>query len=453
MISMLTNPPASPPQERGGLVERITTLIRRRAPALLALCDQGILSVTNFGTAVVIGRVCGKHELGIYSLAWTLINIATDISGMLTTIPYTVISPSMVPNRRRRYLGSILLHQLVLGVGFAAAIAVSALAGLAFRRLSGAFLQTLIVTAVAILFICMREFARRVCFAGLKVGWVLCIDVAASFIQVGGIVLMVRGSVLSAPAVCILLGVSSASTAAAWLYVRRHDFRIDLDVQSRDLRRNWQQAKWVLSSGVLSALARYVYPWLLAFFHGPASTGTWAACMGIVAAGNPIILGLGNYVLPKLSTVRATLGLDAMRRQAYRASVLFGAALSPIVLVVAFTGDRVVTTLYGPAYAGTALIILLLALNMVTNAATSPYSQGLFSLESARADTTVNLFWVALLFAVGVPAVKYAGALGAAFSLTGAGAVAAVVRVEVFSREIRNRSLCPIAARPAMAQS
>ena len=69
--------------------------MRQYHPGVVALFDQSLVSITNFATALLIGRVCGKPELGVYTLAWTLLSMVTELSGALITTPYTVLSPQM----------------------------------------------------------------------------------------------------------------------------------------------------------------------------------------------------------------------------------------------------------------------------------------------------------------------------------------------------------------------
>jgi O-antigen/teichoic acid export membrane protein len=411
-----------------------------RHQGLFALCDQGLVSATNFATAVVIGRACGKAELGVYTLAWTLITLATDVSGMLTTTPYTVFSPQLKRSRRRRYLGSILVHQLLLSLIFALAMAAGALLSSWKGWLSHGLSNVMMITAGVIVFIGLREFVRRVSFAELKLGWALSVDVVACLAQAGGLLLLLHFDTLTASRTFILLGISSAAAAAGWLVLNRRAFRTETRLFGQDLKRNWSFAKWVLGSGILSTIARYLYPWVLAAFHGISVTGVWAACAAIVALGNPAILGLGNYILPKISNIYAASGVTAMRRDVRRFSILFAAVLLPAVLVLAVGGERIVTGVYGSAYAGNASILLLLGLNMLVNSLTNPYSQGLFSLGCAKADTLVNVVWVTLLFTAGVAAVRSYAALGAAAALFVSSCVTAAIRVGVFDREVRRRS-------------
>jgi O-antigen/teichoic acid export membrane protein len=120
---------------------------------------------------------------------------------------------------------------------------------------------------------------------------------------------------------------------------------------------------------------------------------------------------------------------------------LFAALLSPVVLVLAGGGGLIVTLVYGKVYAGSSSVVTLLALNMLMSALTYPYSRGLFSLECAKADMLVNFIAVALLFVVGIAAVKYYGALGAAAALFVSSAITTLIRIGVFAREVRQRAL------------
>jgi O-antigen/teichoic acid export membrane protein len=417
-----------------------TVALAGRNPSFIALADQGVVSATTFATGVIIGRVCGKAELGVYALVWTLIALTTEISAVLTTTPYTVFSPRLGRYQRSRYLGSVLVHQLFLSLMFALTMLAGAALGSWRGWLPNNISSAVTTTAAVIVFIGLREFVRRVSFAELKVGTALLIDVIACLVQTGGLLLLVHFGVLSVSRSYALLGISFALVAGGWLTLRWGAVRPGTRLYGRDLTRNWRFAKWVLGSCILSLFARYLYPWVLAAFHGTSVTGLWAACAAIVALGNPVVLGLGNHVLPNISTVYASSGTAAMRRQVNRSSLQFAAFLMPIVLILAVWGERIVTGVYGKAYGSSAAIVLLLAVNMLISSLMFPYSQGLFSLERAKADTLVNVVTVALLFTIGIAAIKSYAALGAAAALLVTSGVTALIRVGVFAHEIRQRA-------------
>ena len=403
----------------------------------LAIGDQAVVSVTNFLTGVVIGRACGKAELGIYTLAWTLMTLATEIPATMTTTPYTVFSPHLTEERRSRYLGSILVHQLCFSAIFALAMAAGAVLGPRLGWLRHDVSRVIMTTACVTLFIGMREFVRRVSFAELKIESALCMDTIACLIQAVGVLMLLRFHSLNAVRIYVLLGISSALVVAGWLVFHWGAIHPDTRHYARDLKRNWSFSKWVLGSWTLYTIAVNVYPWMLAAFHGTAVTGTWAACAAIVALGNPVLLGLSNYVGPRISNVYAAAGAEAMRRYIYRISLLYGALVLPVIFIVVGFGGRIVTGVYGKAYAGSTSVVFLLALNLLIGALMFPFSRGLFSLERANVDMLVNIVMVTLMFTIGIAAVRQYAAVGAAAALLVSSAIAAAIRIQVFAREIR----------------
>jgi O-antigen/teichoic acid export membrane protein len=410
-------------------------------PGIIALFDQGVVSITNFATAVMIGRACGKAELGVYSLAWTLITVATGIISTLISAPYTVFGPQLGRSRRRLYLGSMLVHQLLLSVLFALVICIVAVEGRWQGWLSSSISNVGTITAAVIVFISFREFVRSVSFAELRVGWALFVDLTACLAQAAGMLLFIHWGALTVFKTYTILGVSSAVAAGEWLLFNRVTFCLDKRFYLADLKRNWGFGKWILGSGLLWQASGYLFPWVLAAFHGTSVTGVWAACTAIVALGNPVLLGLSNYLLPKISNVYATAGVQHMKHHVHRYSLLFLVLLIPVVISMAIFGERLLTGIYGGGYGGTEAILVLLALNLLVVTLAKPYSQGLFSLNCAKADTFVNVVWVALLIVVGVPAIKSYASLGAAATMLMSSSIAVAIKIVVFARKARPCSI------------
>lgn len=411
--------------------------IRRYRSGIVALFDQGLVSLTNFLTALVIGRVCGKPELGVYTLAWTLLSLGTEISAALITTPYTVFSPHLSRFRRSRYLGSIFVHQTVLAILFALAIVAGAFLSPRLGWSSQNLTNVFTTTAGVAVFVCAKEFVRRVSFAVLKIRSVLFVDGLACAAQILGVLLLLRAGALNISGTLTVLGISSAVAVGIWLWLERKTFRFESLLYRQDLKRNWRFAKWSLASGALSSISKYIFPWMLAAFHGTSVTGSWAACSAIVAMCNPAVIGISNYALPQISSVYAGSGASAMQRTVNRFSLLFVLMLLPVVLVLGAYGERIITGLYGITYSGSASVLFLLGLNLLVNTLTNPFSQGLFCLDCVKADTLINVLCVTLLFTLGVVAVESYAAIGAATALLVSSAVTAAVRIGVFRRKTK----------------
>jgi O-antigen/teichoic acid export membrane protein len=338
------------------------------------------------------------------------------------------------------YMGSILVHQLLVSIVLALAMVAGAFLGEWRGWLSPGLTGVITITAYVTIFIGLREFARRVSFAELKVGLAFMVDVIACLAQAGGLLLLFHLGALTVSRAYTLFGISSALVAGGWIAFHWSRVRFDARLCARDFKQNWLFSKWVLVSALLWTVATYLYPWLLAAFHGTSVTGLWAACSAIVALGNPVLLGLGNYVGPQIHNVYAASGITAMRRAICRYSLLSAVLVLPIVLVLAGGGGRIVTRVYGGAYAGSSRIVILLALNMLVYSVTYPYSRGLFSLDCAKADMLINAVSITLLFTLGIAAVRFYSALGAAAALLGSTCITAFFRIGALTREVHRRS-------------
>ena len=135
-----------------GVISKIT----QRGSSIIALGDQGIVSATNFATGVIVGRVCGKAELGVYALVWTLISLINEVSSVLTVTPYVVFNPRLGPYERSRYLGSVFVHQLLLSLTFSLVMAFGAVLAQRWGWLSKDVSSVILSTAGVMVFIGMR---------------------------------------------------------------------------------------------------------------------------------------------------------------------------------------------------------------------------------------------------------------------------------------------------------
>ena len=154
-----------------------------RAAGLVTLADQAVVSLTNFSTSLIIGRSCSKEELGLYVLAWTLVTFTTETLAALITTPYTVLSPQLVDGSRRRYLGSMLVHQLLLALLFSVLLIGGSETARLHAPAEAKIFPVLLCLAVAMPFLVAREFLRRICFAQLRALPAMAIDITVSLSQ------------------------------------------------------------------------------------------------------------------------------------------------------------------------------------------------------------------------------------------------------------------------------
>jgi O-antigen/teichoic acid export membrane protein len=402
------------------------------------LADQGVVSATNFLTGVIIARVCSKEELGLYMLGFSLILLTADLQTSLIATPYMVYAPRLKDDAHAMYTGSTLIHQLALCFLIVLALAGGEIAtrhGVGPRGL-GPVLWALVAVATLIM---LRDYARRVFFACLKVRRALILDTCIAAGQIGGLLLLARFGLLSASRAYWVVGFACGIAVLGWLWSERSFYRLRISQSLADFKKNWAFGKWVFAGGLVWAISMNLYPWLLAVFHGTVSAGTWAACLGAVALGNPAVLGAQNFLGPKIAHVYAEEGARALRGFVLKASLAFALTMSLFGLGMMLVGGSLVALLYGDRYAGNGLVVTILAFNLAVSAVAFSFSRALYTVERADVELVVNLVGLFIMLSLGLWLVQSYGILGAALGLLAANTAATGVRVGAFLR-LRARS-------------
>jgi O-antigen/teichoic acid export membrane protein len=397
----------------------------------LSLADQAVASVTNFATGVIIARASSKEEFGLYMLGFTLILLVTDLQTSLIATPYMVYAPRLQGRAHAQYTGSTLIHQVVFSL-LATLVVIGAACAARFGVGPHGLEPVLWALAGVGSLIMLREFVRRICFASLKLRTVFLFDAFIGVGQIGGLLILAHFKLLSAARAYWVIGAICGLAVLCWLWFNRHQYSLRLDESVLDLKRNLIFGKWVFASGLLWTASTNLYPWLLAFFHGAAAAGIFAACLGVVSASNPVLLGIQNFLGPKIAHVYATRGRIGLRKFVLKISGSMAIPVALLTLVMITWGDRFIGLLYGSRYTGNGRVVAVLACNLLLSAVVFSFSRALFAIERADLDFALNFAAIFIMLTLGLWLVKTHGPLGAALGLNIAGVVTSVLRVGAF---------------------
>lgn len=402
-----------------------------RASYLLALLDQAVVSGTSFATSVWLGRAAGADELGAYALGFTLVVLVAGVQESLVSIPYTVRGARLIDAARTRYAGSSLLGAVALallsGVAMALAAAAVSLTGLAQLA---PVLATLSVSAPLVL---AREFLRRFCFAQMRMGQALAIDVMVAAAQLGALVWLAAGR-LSAVTAHAAMGVACATAAAICLTKIRGSFRFGLRALAADWRRSWAFGRWVFAGQFTGALFTYAPHWLLAGCLGAAATGEFAAAMTVVQLANPFIIGFANFLSPRSAHAFADGGATEVGHVVVRSAMLLTGLTSLFCLAVAVFGGRLLALVFDDRYVGQAHAMTVLSLSLVAGTLGMCAENGLRALRHPRTTFTANVIALAVTLMVAAAMIAPCGTLGAAYALLAGNLAAATARWWYFAR-------------------
>ncbi len=397
----------------------------------ITLVDQTVVSATNFITSIIIGRACTKEEFGLYMLGFTIVVLGMDLQMSLIGTPFMIYSPRLKGNAKALYTGSTLIHQFALS---ALVIFCLAIAGVMLSLGKGPQGLTRVVWAlfVAVTFIMLREYIRRVSFASMQMKTALVLDSFVAAIQIVGLLLLAYLGVLSASLVYWVIGAACGLVSLFWFKYMHKEISLRISQAIQDFRLNWSLGKWIFASGLLWTLSMSLYPWFIASFHGTASAGVWAACLGTIALGNPLLIGVQNFLGPRIAHSFAEGGLRALRRFAIKASIAFSALMAPLALILLVFGGSIMDRLYSAKYAGNSMVVSILAMNLLVSAGVFTFSRFLFVIGRADVDFKINFVPLFVLFTLGLWLVHSYGPLGAAIGLLLSNLVSSGIRGAFF---------------------
>ena len=84
----------------------------------LALCDQILVSGSNFFLGIVILRFLGAETFGLFSFLWLLVLLFNSLQLALIINPLLSISPKYTGENKLIYLSSSIILQLILSFIF-----------------------------------------------------------------------------------------------------------------------------------------------------------------------------------------------------------------------------------------------------------------------------------------------------------------------------------------------
>jgi O-antigen/teichoic acid export membrane protein len=393
---------------------------------ILSLADQVVVSGTGFLTTLVIARLAGAEQLGVFAVGMSLLGSFLLCQDSLILQPYTIQRHSAEGTPAERAGASLILSFLFSSASVLLLITVA----FGFLQLSVGPDLVVVTWAVAgiVPFALTRDFARRFSFAHFEFAGALLLDVAVALLQLLILCWLGWSGRMSAVGAWAALGGAYAVAAAAWLYCGRAEFALHLRLLRPVLKQTWELAKWLFAAHITMQVQGNITYWLSIVIAGAAATGVFAACMSIMAFANPLLQGLlGNTLMPKSVVAWKNGGGPALWREAIRNTALIAALVASFTVAVLIGGEQLMHLLFhGNEFEGHRHTLTVLALAMCAAALGGPASIALATMERPRAIVLVGMIGAAVTVTfVWLLMIRF-GLLGMAYGLLAGNLTSAV---------------------------
>lgn len=398
----------------------------------VVLFDQGFCSIASFLTGVMVARACGdnKGEYGLYVLGLTLLLTLQFVQRCLVSIPFTVHSPHLNGRDHATYLGSTLIHHLMLSGIAALSFAILAAVVTSAGR-TDCFPNLLFALAAACVFVLLRDYTRYILLAQLRVWASLQMGLAANVTTIGFLFWAYKDGWLTAPVAYFITGGCSGLPAIIMLLTRSKNFSFDKNRFIGDLRINWHFGKWTLAATGASTLGIQSIPWFVLFWYGSVSVAVFGALLSVAGIISPAILGVTTYLTPKLVHQVKTEGLaTAMRKGLMMVKIMAVFAVLYIIFICAL-GEKIVGILYTVRYQGHLSALVIIAVGTGLGA----INITLTALIRATGNPEIE-FWSSgyasiVCILISISLIPMFGIVGAAMAMTGSNlAFAAITRLQ-----------------------
>lgn len=338
---------------------------------------RGLNVLLGFAVLIILTRLLGPEGLGAYAYATTLL--------LLVGIPVSYgWAPLLLREAARalhdgNWAGVKGLAQR--GLAWAGALATLAfLIGLVATWTGSTGWLEIVTTSTAlllaiILFFDQLSALRLALLRGLghDVGGQLPEMLVKPSVQLLLLLLILALSTktvtLEIPLLVLGLATIASFLSGAWLLQRRAPSRL-ATAQAQFLDREWMKAAGVLSiSAGLTLLNASTDILLLGLLRPLAEAGQYKVAMQVSLAGALVYTSLNMIAVQRFATAYAASDLVAVQRTATVAARLSVLAALPLVVVLYFGGEPLVTLLFGPEFMPALVPMVILAAGQVVNAA------------------------------------------------------------------------------------
>jgi len=395
---------------------RETLPASRGFPWALALIDQLIAGGANFVTILMLGRLAGAQELGVFTLAMTVYYPILAVQESLITMPYTIFRARFQGDEYHQYSGAALFQSAALASVVGIILAVVALLSYLVRG-DDSFTQVVAAFMLMSPLALLREFGRRYLFAHMHVGLVVVMSLMASTTQIVALAFFAYTSSLSAATALCATGFGCGVAALSWLLLSRRAFHFNKVQSSNFLLKNWLLGRWQLGIEATAILSANVMPWLIALFLGTTATGIFAACDSILRFTNPVSIAIRNVFTPKVAIDHSNGGKSAVSGTVWKTTGFLILFQGVFLVLLTVAGEQILKSSFGAAYGAYWAVLVVLAFNQLLAKAALAPGRALFLVDHARIVLRAEIAALGISLAAAAMLAPSYGVLGAAFSV------------------------------------
>lgn len=401
----------------------------------MALADQGIVSLTNFVTVILLATYCDDSVFAAIALAGQAISYLRSAQERLISAPYAAFihRPEIQSDS---YTGSSLRHSIL----FVAAVSIVALSSslVFFAATSNKTIGSGVLAQCFLLpCILLRDHLRFLSFSRFRVDFAFVVDALASIVQLAILFSLLVVGLTDAVSITIGLVVSCGLPIVSWFALKPIPYVMSSHRYRADWIQNWEYSRWLLFGRLFGVASYLLIPWMIAFQRGDTETAVFAKAMNLIGVSTLFVSGLNNYFQPTTIHAFHHGGIAMLRTKLIQNAGLFLFVLGGLCVCYYFLGDALMRFVYRTNHVDQGNVVFILGANVLAFSLAIVASNGLAAFKSSIANFWAEFgnFVVSILAAIFIlPAY---GLIGAATAIAAGSFASAVITVVLLLGELR----------------
>lgn len=396
------------------------SLLRRGA---LSILDQGIVSVTSFATLVLVGRLGGEEQLGIYAIVFTLMWLAASIPNALIWTPFTVRMPRLKAEEQELLQSSIACHTTVFCL-----------------LMSGPTLLTLAWMApltpwlgfsswVYIAGMTLREHLRRVRMVQIDMVGLLILDASVCSTQIISFAVLYFSGGVSAISVMLSHGLIAGLPVIA-IFLKTGAHRVGGSMAISDWKIHWDSGRWLAGAAFVNAASEAFVRFAIASLLGMQGLGRFTAAFSLPMVANPLVISLSNFLRVDMARAAATDSRQQQRQSFWKNQALCTTLGTLLFGTIAALGGLGAQVTYGDKFDGLNLPILAICVGLAVSMMCIPGEIELTSTGKTKTLILASIARFAVVVIAAWPAIHYLGLIGGGVTITAGFAIVLVIQLK-----------------------
>ncbi len=322
---------------------------------MLIVTDQAIVSCSNFATGILISKILGLGDLGIYSFVWMILMITSSLQQAFINQPMVNEFITLPKEDTHNYVSKLFSIQTYT----ACMLSVLAIA-LTILLQKITFFDTLLplieILPFLIISYVMNDFMRRIYILLNNMPKVIILDFIINWSQVTFLILNIHNKNLS---IDTILKVFTLSYTLGVLVSGLDFFKFKFVFSdfSHILKNHWKIAKWLLLTAIAQWFAGNFFIISSGDLIGTEAAGIVRVAQSIVGVLNVFFIALEYYVPSKAGLIYNSHGKSALLKYIFKVIWIGLLICSLFTGMVFLFSEQLLSVIYGNSYAKYGLII------------------------------------------------------------------------------------------------